>query len=177
MENRFLAPYNPDELVEIDDLLNQCYDKLPFSVIYPIYKWEEHLVDQDYLRAFRRLLDFFEISAQYVSALLISYLKDADLPEDGDIQQIIRLIPSKPLSFGDWINDIFLVLVKKTNTLLPDNELGRSLYRVLFSGKNGNILLGNNAKQGDEHKSVVSIRNEFFGTIPSWTTKFTKKRP
>ncbi len=160
----FLNTYSEEECKSNEELLYLAYEKYPFSITYPIAHWQEELHKEKpvYFYTFRRLLDFFEISTQYISSILISIIRETDSIEDPEIERIIRFIPSKELSFGDWVNDIFITLVKRCQIILPDNDLVNCLNKNLFEFNSFNILQGRNGKVStDKHKSIVSLRNEY----------------
>ncbi|GET34548.1 hypothetical protein PbJCM13498_34110 [Prolixibacter bellariivorans] len=162
MNDRFLYAYNDEELDQIEDNLDVVYSDFPFSIAYPINQYEIFLEEEDYFYAFSRFFDVFEISVQYTSSLLITLLQKNQVPVDDQLRKIISSIVEKPLSFGDWVSDIFLVLLKKGNEFLPENELIRSLSEAMFNRK-GNILTGWPGRKGEEFKSIVYFRNSYFG--------------
>jgi hypothetical protein len=124
--------------------------------------YEEFLVEKNYLRAFRRYIDFFEISIQYCSSVILSILKHQNIQFDETLQQVSAKIVEKELSTGDWINSIFLVLLKKSNELLPEDKFIASLYDTLYDPK-GNILLGWSSRKDEEYKSLPYFRNSYLG--------------
>jgi hypothetical protein len=162
MKERFLFPYPGDELDMIEDLADEVYDNFPYSIAYTLDEYEQYLEQENYFRAFRRYIDFFEISIQYSTSLLLSILKHRQIPFDETLEQVSTRIISKPLAIGDWINDIFIVLLKHAYTIIPDEEIVASLHETLFERK-GNILQGWSGKSDEEFKGVGFFRNEYLG--------------
>ena len=162
MIDQFLHPYSPDDQELFDYQLRKAYQDYPYSIISILGSYEEYLAEQNYLRAFRRYLDFFEISVQYCSSVMLSILKHRKVIFDETLQQVSAKIVEKELSTGDWVNSIFLVLLKKANELIPDDKLITSLYDTLMDSK-GNILLGWSSKKEEEYKSLPYFRNTYYG--------------
>lgn len=162
MINRFLHPYNDDEYDIIEENLDIVYDELPFSLGYPVEQYENYLEQEDYFYAFRRYLDVFEMSIQYTSSVLITELQRSNVEVDDKIKKIISAIIQKPLSLGDWVNDILIPLLKEANCKLPDLALVKSLSKLLLN-KKGNVLQGWSGKKGEEFKGIVYFRNTYFG--------------
>ncbi|MGN1226105.1 MAG: hypothetical protein ACI4TL_02585, partial [Candidatus Cryptobacteroides sp.] len=112
-------------------------------------------------KAANYLLDFFEAGVQYVSIVLLAMLRDEVLKSGcacgENVQKVVGKIDAKrPLSMGDWCNDILPPLVKEMAEVFPEHSLSQSLSKVL--GKKRNIFLGSK-----QEKSIVQIRNEYKG--------------
>jgi hypothetical protein len=162
MIDNFLHPYNPDDQEIFDYQLRKAYQGFPYSIISVLSGYEEFLNEKNYMRAFRRYIDFFEISVQYCSSLMLSILKHENITFDETLQQVSVKIVEKELSTGDWINSIFLVLLKKSMEMLPDDKFINSLHDSLDEPK-GNILLGWSSKKDEEYKSLPYFRNTYLG--------------
>ena len=175
----FLNNYPVEEFADNEELLDLVYEQYPFSITHPIAQLQEELKKESpvYFYTFRRLLDFYEISIQYISSVLISLIRETDIIGDPVIEKIIHFIPSKELSLGDWVNEIFIVLVKRCLLILPDDDLTKSLNRVLFEYKSFNILQGllGKATHMDEQKSIVALRNEYLAHETTLTDNDYKK--
>lgn len=154
--------YSPEDEEIFHNQLKKAYLDYPYSIISILKSYEAFLEQKNYLRAFRRYVDFFEISVQYCSSILLSLLKHQKVAFDDTLQQVSAKIVEKPLSTGDWINSIFLVLLKKANELIPDEPLVASLYDNLFEPK-GSVLNGWSSRQGEEYKSLTHLRNAYLG--------------
>jgi hypothetical protein len=162
MIDQFLHPYSPDDQEMFDYQLRKSYKTYPYSIISVLAGYEHYLDEKDYLRALRRYFDFFEISVQYCSSVIISVLKHNNVEFDETLQQVSMKIVEKELSVGDWINSIFLVLLKKSKDLIPDDPLIMALLDSLSDSK-GNILLGWSSKKEEEYKSLPYFRNTYYG--------------
>lgn len=162
MPEHFLHAYSPDDQELYDYQLRKAYQEFPYSIISVLGSYEEYLGQENYLRAFRRYLDFFEISVQYCSSVLLGLLKHEKIKFDETLQQVSAKIVEKELSTGDWINSIFLVLLKKANEKLPDDRFITMLHDTLMEPK-GNILLGWSSRKDEEFKSLPYFRNTYFG--------------
>ena len=110
--------YSQQEKSELDHLLQSSIDKLPYTLSSPIEKFTQYVKKEDYGRAMNSAIDFFEISVQYLSCILIALIqkKEEEAPisdKHNEIKLAIQKIDVKrPLSFGDWVNDIFKPLLK-----------------------------------------------------------------
>jgi len=162
MIENFLHPYSADDQELYDYQLRKAYKTYPYSIISILSGYEQFLEEKNYLRAFRRYLDFFEISVQYCSSLILSILRQKNIPFDDELQQVSLKIIEKELSTGDWINSIFLVLLRKSVKLIPDDPFIVSLDSSL-NESGGNILLGWSSKKDEEYKSLPYFRNTYFG--------------
>ncbi len=174
MPDNFLHPYNADDQELYDYQLRKAYQDYPYSIISVLKSYEEYLLEQNYLRAFRRYLDFFEISIQYCSGIILSLLKHRKIRFDETLQQVSAKIVEKELSTGDWINSIFFVLLRKANELIPDDRLVASLHDALSDSK-GNILLGWSSRKDEEYKSLPYFRNTYYGHDSSLSESIYKE--
>jgi len=162
MFKRFLGDYPPDELEIFEVQVEEAYEEFPYIIISIIKDYEENLMEEEYAKAFKRYIDFFEITVQYCSSLILSLVKSSSMEFNETMQGVATKIVSKPLSTGDWINDIFLVLVKEAGFLIPDEPLIESLNTVLFEPK-GNILQGWSSRKEEQYKGIAFFRNNYLG--------------
>ncbi len=160
MENiTLLNDFNESDIASFKSLLNNTASKLPYSVAHPFLRYQESLARKDYGGAMNHAIDFCEISVQYVSVVLLGLMCRVQNQEKlALLVPIVNKIDNKrPLSFGDWVNDIFIPLINIANIVIPDEKLVISLKeRVLI--KKQNIITGNKQKP-----SFVQIRNEYKG--------------
>lgn len=137
-------------------MLRDSVAALPFTLAYPVSQASQSIKEQRYGAAMNHLLDFLEISTQYVSLLMLVMLKQQGAHTA--LQAVVSKIDTKrPLSFGDWLNDLFTPLLLSAGELLPAHPLASSLNRCLMQ-KRRNLLLG-----GKNEAGVVQIRNEYRG--------------
>lgn len=162
MYDRFIAEYPPEDLEMYEVQLEDAYETYPYSIISILQDYEENIAEEEYSKAFKRYIDFFEISIQYCSSLLLSLIKHQKLEFNETLQNVATKIVSKPLSTGDWINDIFIVLVNEAHNIIPNEAVVDSLYQMLHEPK-GNILQGWGSRKGEEFKSIAYFRNAFLG--------------
>jgi hypothetical protein len=162
MYKRFVGDYPPDELEIYEVQVEEAYENFPYVIISVIRDYEENLMEEEYAKAFKRYIDFFEISVQYCSSLILSLVKSGGIEFNETMQEVAAKIVSKPLSTGDWINDIFLVLVKEAGYLIPEEPLIESLNTVLLEPK-GNILQGWSSRKEEQFKGIAYFRNNYLG--------------
>jgi len=162
MFKRFVADYPNDELAKNEDLLEDAYRDYPYSMISVLETYEEFVSQKNYFKAFIRSMNFIEIALQYGSSVMLSLMKERNIAYDETLQNVAAKIVSKPLSMGDWINDIFIVLLKKSIELIPDEPIIKSLEEVLLEPK-GNVLQGWSSRKGEEYQAISYFRNKYVG--------------
>ncbi len=110
-----------------------------------------------YSKAMNYALDFFEVSAQYLSIVLLAMVRHAEQSPHPQAVFVVNKIDTKrPLSFGDWVNDILPKVVLAAKEVLPDEALTKALLAIATSKRN--LWLGSK-----KEKSLVQIRNEYKG--------------
>jgi hypothetical protein len=157
----FLRDYSEEEKVEYSNLLRASINKLPFTLASSVAKLFNHLEKGEYGKSKDYALDFFEISVQYVSLLLIRLIQKEEetaTTKNELLVQVVKFIDTKrPLSFGDWINGILKPLIESAKKTIPNNPLSISLNNYMkYNG--GDLLLG-----GKKDTSIVQIRNDYKG--------------
>lgn len=162
MRKRFVVDYPKEELVRIAKLLQGAYRDYPYSMISVVKTYEEFIRDGHYYKAFVRSMNFIEIALQYGSSIMLSLLNKKGVAFDDSLKKVAETIVSKPLSMGDWVNSIFVVLLKKCIELIPDEEFIGSLNEILLEPK-GNILQGWSSRKGEEFQSIGYFRNKYVG--------------
>jgi hypothetical protein len=108
----FQREYSVHEKTEFNNLLSSSINQLPFTLSSPIEKFVRYVEKEDYGRAMNYAIDFFEISVQYLSCILIALIQKKEEEESSVtgkhkdmIQAIQRIDTKRPLSFGDWVNN------------------------------------------------------------------------
>lgn len=130
---------------------------LPISLAHPLEQYRIQREAGVYSKAMNYALDFFEVSAQYLSILLLGLVRDAQTEPHPQAVFVVNKIDTKrPLSFGDWSNDILPKVVLAAKDVLPDEPLTQALLKVATAKRN--IWLGSK-----KEKSLVQIRNEYKG--------------
>lgn len=131
--------------------------RLPFTFSFPLTKFYEKRECGEYRNAFIYAMDFFETSVAWLSLYFIKRLVDEGY-RDKVLTKITEIIDTKrPLSFGDWLNSIFIPLYLHLGTKLPENPIVGSIVTNLFVKKSC-ILNG-----GKNNPGVVQLRNEYKG--------------
>ena len=132
--------------------------KLPFSLSHPLEQYRLQRADGVYSKAMNYALDFFEISAQYLSIVMVGMVRSAatETMPVGAVAVINKIDTKRPLSFGDWANDILPKAVAAARECLPDEPLTVAMTAV--AGPKRNLWLGSKRE-----KSLVQIRNEYKG--------------
>lgn len=158
---RFLHIYSEDEVAEYEKLLEQSIEHLPYTLSFPIEKAMAALDEQQYGKAMNHILDFFEISTPFTSFVFLRLLQEASAQHQ-QLQPVLEAYVNKidlkrPLSLGDWLNDLLNPLLLAAIKFIPENPLTHSFEENIFV-KRKNILLGDKRTP-----SVVQIRNEYRG--------------
>lgn len=156
----FLQDYSLEISEQYSRLLSQHIENLPYTLSFPIYQATQKIKTEQYGAAMNHVLDFFEISVQYASILLFFILKQKTTNNTTHkvLCSVVNKIDNKrPLSFGDWVNDLFIPLLTTASIELPEHSFVKSM-RMHVCSKHGNILLG-----GKKEASIVQIRNEYKG--------------
>lgn len=158
---RFLNIYSEEETIGYENLLEQSIAKLPYTLSFPIIKTMSALEKQEYGNAMYRMLDFFEVSASFTSFVFLRLLQgkaDGNQQIQDVLEAYVRKIDQKrPLSFGDWLNDLLTPLLLVAVKCIPENALARSFQNHLLERRK-NILLGDK-----RNASIVQIRNDYRG--------------
>ena len=132
-------------------------DKLPVSLAHPLEQYRSQLANGVYSKAMNYALDFFEVSAQYLSIVLLGLVREVEkTPHPQAVFVINKIDTKRPLSFGDWANDILPKVVLAAKDELPEEPLTKALLTVATSKRN--LWLGSK-----KEKSLVQIRNEYKG--------------
>lgn len=125
---------------QTNELLEKSIQGLPYTLAFPVRKIIESIENNNFSSALLRTLDFFELSAQYISFLLYIFLENKAKLENSEartaLERIIHKIDFKrPLSFGDWTNEILLPLCLTAAKEIPSNPLVMSLRKYVITPK------------------------------------------
>ena len=158
-------------LPECAELVERSTRSLPFSMAGPLSLSEQAREEADYKEALTHLLDFFEMSVQWLNAWLLARLAPmaagADATSIKSLARVVATIDGKrPLSFGDNVNELLQHLMAAAVRMLPDDALVASLARHVVSAK-FNILAGSAKRIG-----VVKVRNDFKGHSTALAQQF-----
>lgn len=157
----YLREYTQEEKRAFNNLLEVCTEKLPYTLATPVMQICKQVNEKNYGKAMNYALDFFEISTQYLSCLLFVLIQKRHEETGASGETLFKVIQKidqkRPLSFGDWVNDIFTPLVAIAEKEIPDHPLLISIRKLIITKKR-NILIGDKREP-----SVVQIRNEYKG--------------
>lgn len=130
---------------------------LPISLAHPLEQYRRFREAGVYSKAMNYALDFFEVSAQYLSIVLLGLVRDAEQkPHPQAVLAVNKIDTKRPLSFGDWTNDILPRIVAAAKDVLPDEPLTKAMLKIATPKRN--VWLGSK-----KEKSLVQIRNEYKG--------------
>ena len=133
---------------------------LPFTLEHPLEAYRRCLGEQNWSKAFNYQLDFLETGAAYASvALLAMFRKEAlkgQTVPPGALAAVKKIDQKRPLSFGDWVNDILTPLSEEAGRAFPDIPFAQELSKRVNRKKN--LFLG-----GKNEQSLVQIRNMYKG--------------
>lgn len=143
-------------------------DRLPFTLAAPFRRAATSMQEELYRDAVNHILDFYEIGTQYASAVIFKLLLDKGFAES--LEPVVRKIDLKrPLSFGDWMVDIFTYLLTTARKLMPEHPLVAALAEQLMV-KRVNILLGYK-----KDRSIVQVRNDTRGHDTTLSERIYKR--
>ena len=133
---------------------------LPFTLDHPLEAFRKCLREENWSKAFNYQLDFLETGAAYTSVVLLGLfrkeaLKGQAVPA-GVLGAVKRIDQKRPLSFGDWVNDILTPLSEEAGKAFPGIPFAQDLSKVVNRKKN--LFLG-----GKSEQSLVQIRNMYKG--------------
>lgn len=134
---------------------------LPQTLAHPLEEARKNREAGNWSRAMNYLLDFMETGAAYTSVVLLGMFRQLALatgqpPREGVLDAVRKIDKKRPLSFGDWVNDILAPLATEAARQFPDNEFARNMGAV--AGRRKNVFLS-----GGSEPNVVQIRNRFKG--------------
>lgn len=133
---------------------------LPYSLAHPLEQFQTHRQAGSWSKAANYMLDFLEVSSQYVSIVLLGKIRDHVLagasPDEACVKVVSKIDAKRPLSFGDWCNDILPVVMQSASATLPDDPVVKGISAVI--NRKRNIFLGSKGEQ-----SMVQVRNEYKG--------------
>lgn len=145
-------------------LVEASVAELPYTLAHPLEELYVTVAQENYAKAKDYILEWFELSAQYLSVVLLALLREHAVrhPEGfaqakSLVEGVVRKVDTKrPLSFGDWCNDILPPLTAAVMAVGPEWPLAKSLARRTTS-KN-NLFVGSKSEP-----SIVFYRNQYKG--------------
>lgn len=147
----------------MENLLYNLRDvtQMPYTLSHPLEQAHAAYCEGKYGRAMNHLLDFFEVSVPFCSYIFLRLLQQEAATQSTILpvleQFVNRIDAKRPLSFGDWLNDLFTPLLSAAIKHLPNDPLSSSFSATIYI-KRRNVLLGSKSMP-----SIVQIRNEYRG--------------
>lgn len=141
---------------------------LPLTMSLPLLKAIEEWEAEEYRNCMTRILDFFEMSVQWVNCYFLGFARESPITaQHNGVQCAVKIIDNKrPLSFGDIVNGIFNPLIDAMSKSVPDHPLVKSLSTHIKNRKT-DIIVGSGKKRG-----VIKIRNDYKGHSISLAQQF-----
>lgn len=142
-----------------EDLVRDSIDRLPFTMAVPLARAVLARSRGDYKETLINLLDFFEMSVQWLNCFFIaSASADAALARHKGVQRAVAMIDAKrPLSFGDNVNELFGPMLEAIHATDPGHPLSQSLTTHVKTRRR-DILVGSARETG-----IIKIRNDYKG--------------
>lgn len=135
--------------------------QLPDTLARPLNEARRNIEDGHWFLAMNNLLDYFETGASYTSIVLLALFRKNVNSKDSISREVIRVIKrideKRPLSLGDWVNDILAPLAVEAAKRFPENAFAQSIEAVA-GRNNNNVFLPQQGESG-----VVQIRNRYKG--------------
>ena len=132
---------------------------LPKSLLLPVDGFRISRAEGKHMLSFNYMLDFFEVSAQYMAielmAILRSEVENGKEPPKEVLAVVNKIDKKRPLAFGDWCNEMLPQLLQACQQLRVEHPFSLALLRAF---KSRNLYIGNKREQ-----SIVAIRNEYRG--------------
>ena len=138
------------------EILSKGIENLPYTLAHPINGIAVQAQKENWSRVMNYMLDFFETSAMYLSIVLLAMLKEDE--GAGNSPEVLKAVgkidDKRPLSFGDWCQDILTPLASAASKL-EGNDFAQSLHKIVSKEK---IYIGKK-----NERSIIKIRNEYKG--------------
>ena len=139
------------------EILKKGCSSLPYTLAHPLHGMATQAENGNWSGAMNYMLDFFETSTMYLSIVLLALLKECEGIEECPeaLKAVSKIDNKRPLSFGDWSQDILTPLAAAAAQRFEDNAFVQSLNKALAKDK---IFIGKK-----NERSVIKIRNEYKG--------------
>ena len=153
----YIKEYDTQSLEIYDMLVERCINSLPYTLALPVSSIYNEIEKGDYFRAMNHMLVFFEISAQYLSAVLLQMVRNSSsaAAHSVAVNFVDKIDNKRPLSFGDWTNELLTPLMGITEKENCDSLLIQAMCKSIYV-KHVNMLT-----DSKKEMSIVRIRNEF----------------
>ena len=132
---------------------------LPQSLLLPVEEFRVSRAEGLHMLSFNYMLDFFEVSVQYISIELMAKFRQEIIAGKEPSKEVLTVVnkidKKRPLAFGDWCNEILPHLLQACQQQKIEHPI---ILALLQSFKSRNLYIGNKREQ-----SIVAIRNEYRG--------------
>lgn len=147
---------------------------LPYTLAHILERYHDKASHAEWQRAMNYMLDFFEISSQYLSLVLLNRLRrhllDTGAQPSETLRDVVRFMDTKrPMSLGDWCNDVLRKLVVETRAQLPQDPVMTALWQII--NKRRNIYVDSVNGLG-----VVASRNTIRGHATTMTDTYYQEQ-
>ena len=172
-EYLFLQEYDAEHLSAVGQLVERSIERLPYTLAVPVANAFAAIASGRYQRAMNLVLDFFEISVQYSSVVMLRLLHKLSTPSSMQLAaSIVKKIDTKrPLSFGDWVNDFFSPMMALLEKEMPEHPLVAAMCGNIYTRRINHLIGGKN------EASIVKIQNRTARTLPIHLQPFLAPRP
>lgn len=159
---KLINNYDEQQRLANEQLVESSISALPYTLAHHLERLYENVAQEDYSKAKDYILEWFELATQYLSVIIFALLReniDKVLSANtlNTIADVVgRIDIKRPLSFGDWCNDILPPLTNALVKTMPESPLAKALEKRTTS-KN-NLFIGSK-----NEKSIVSYRNKYKG--------------
>lgn len=121
--------------------------RLPLTMSQPVVAGCKALERGDYKESLIRILDFFEMSVQWLNCYMLSLAASNHITGVG-VENAVKMIDRKrPLSFGDNVNEIFNPLLDALYRVIPEHPLLLGLTTNVKTKKR-DIIVGSVKESG-----------------------------
>ena len=114
-------------------LVERSINSLPYTLALPVSCIYNEIEKGDYFRAMNHMLVFFEISAQYLSTVLLQMVRNSptEAAHNVAVNFVDKIDSKRPLSFGDWTNELLTPLMNITEKENGDSMLIQAICKSI----------------------------------------------
>ena len=167
----YLKEYDTPSQELYDMLVERSINSLPYTLALPVSCIYNEIEKGDYFRAMNHMLVFFEISAQYLSTVLLQMVRNSptEAAHNVAVNFVDKVDSKRPLSFGDWTNELLTPLMNITEKENGDSMLIQAICKSIY------VKHVNKLTDSKKEMSIVRIRNEFRAHAAVFSDEIYKK--
>lgn len=139
------------------ELIKESAAYLPPTMSMPLGKAAEAYAAGNFRESLTHALDFFEMSVQWINCYFLAMISGAGAAAKEAARAAAIIDATRPLSFGDCVNELFNPLLEAMGRLYPGHPLVASLGEHV-KNRRRDILAGYGKEAG-----IVKVRNEYKG--------------